>query len=55
MLLAEELLALDEELLGMKESVFFRNASPGRLSMPPMNGPIPVHILAALSEPNSIF
>lgn len=54
MLLAEELLAL-EELLGMTESVFFRNASPGRLSMPPMDGPIPVHILAALSKPNSSF
>lgn len=55
MLLAEELLAIDEELLGVTESVFFRDASPGRLSMPPMDGPIPVHMLAALNEPNSIF
>lgn len=34
MLLAEKLLAPDEELLGTTESVFFRDASPGRLFVP---------------------
>lgn len=55
MLLAEELLAIDEGTAGSDRVILFRDASSGRLSMPLMDGPIPMHVLAALSEPNSTF
>lgn len=52
LLLTEELLAVHRELLGVGKSV---SSTLERLSMPPTDGPIPMFIMEALSEPSGYF